>query len=284
MDKIKFIVDSTSDITLEIAEKYDITVLGQTVRFGDESYIETEELSSKDFWKKLKAYDGFPKTAQINITRMVDAFTEYSDRKIIFVALSSKASGTIQSATLAKNMVLEEHPDADITIFDSQSFSYGYGYWVREAARKAMEGETDVQKLISFMEEGIKKTSIYFVVDKLDYLQNGGRLSPAAKFIGNVLDIKPVLAIVDGLILNVAKVRGSKKVLPKLVDMMLEDGYDIENQTILVLHSDEKELAQKAKEKISEKVNVKGFEEVIIGGTVGANTGPGVIGIMCLKK
>lgn len=284
MDKIKIIVDSTSDITLETAEKYDITVLGQTVRFGDETFVETEQLSSKEFWKKLKEFDGFPKTAQINITKFTDAFTKFKDRKIIFVCLSSKASGTIQTATLAKNMLLEDYPDADITIVDSESFSYAYGYWVVEAARKAYEGETDVEKLVKVIKDGVKNSNVYFAVDTLDYLKNGGRLSPAAKLLGDVLDIKPILSVVDGLILNVAKVRGSKKVIPKLIDLMLEDGKDLENQEIVIFNSDNKETVEKLKAKISEKVNVKGFKDVLIGGTVGANTGPGVIGLMYLKK
>jgi DegV family protein with EDD domain len=284
MDKIKIIVDSTSDITLETAEKYDITVLGQTVRFGDDTFIETEELSSKEFWEKLKTFDGFPKTAQINITKFTDAFEKYKDSKIIFVCLSSKASGTIQTANLAKNMVLEDYPDADITIVDSESFSYAYGYWVVKAARKAYEGETDVEKIVKVIKDGVENSNVYFAVDTLDYLKNGGRLSPAAKLLGDVLDIKPILSVVDGLILNVAKVRGSKKVIPKLIDLMLEDGKDLENQEIVIFNSDNKETVEKLKAKISEKVNVKGFKDVLIGGTVGANTGPGVIGLMYLKK
>ena len=284
MDKIKIIVDSISDITLEIAEKYDITVLGQVVRFGEETFVETEELSSKEFWEKLKSFDGFPKTAQINVTKFVDAFTKFKDRKIIFIGLSSKASGTIQSANLAKGMVLEDYPDADITIVDGKSFSYGYGYWVREAAKLVCDGENDVQKIVSFIENGVEKTNVLFVVDNLDYLKNGGRLSPAAKLLGDVLDIKPILSVVDGLILNIAKVRGSKKAIPKLADLMLEDGDNLENQTVIILHSDDEELCLKAEDKIKEKANVKSFERVIVGGTVGANTGAGVLGVMYFKK
>lgn len=283
MEKIKIITDSTSDITLDVAQKYGITVLGQAIRFGEESYTETIELSKEDFWKKLREFDGIPKTAQINVTKFVDEFKKNIDSQIIFIGISGNASGTIQSANLAKNMILEENPDADISIIDSQTFTYGYGLWVIEAAKMASDGKTK-EEIIAFVEDRLSKTGILFAVGDLNYLEKGGRISPAAKMIGNVLDIKPILSIVDGLVMNVNKVRGSKKLYSKIVDMMTENGDDLENQTVYILHSDDFSMVDKMKDAINAKVKVKNIQTLLIGGTVGTNTGPDIIAVIYLKK
>ncbi len=283
MGKIKIITDSTSDVTLNEAEKYGIEILGQTILFGDKSYTETLELSADDFWVKLKEFGGIPKTSQINITKFTECYEKYKDMQMIYIAISGKSSGTIQSATLAKNMFLEENPEADITIIDSEKFAYGYGYWVVKAAIMANEGKTK-EEIVKAVTEGLAKTEVLFAVDDLTFLQKGGRISPAAKIVGNLLDIKPILSVVDGLILNVAKVRGSKKMYAKIAEMMLENGDDLENQTINILHCNNEDMIEKMENAISAKVNVKGFERRIVGGTVGTNTGPGVIAVTYIKK
>lgn len=282
MKKIKVITDTTSDINLEVANKYNIDLLGQNISFGDETYVETIELSSKDFYDKLEKYDCVPKTSQVNITKITEMFEKYhKDYKILYITISSKASGTNQSANLAKNMFLEDNADADITIYDGYSLSLGYGRLAIVAAQMAEEGK-DLDEIIPKLDYLKEKTKILFAVDTLDYLEKGGRISPTTKIIGNVLDIKPILTVANGLVESFDKVRGMKKIYSKFADIMKED-IDAE-QTVYILHANALDKVEKLKEKIDGIVDLNNVEVEYIGGTVGTNTGPGAIGIIYITK
>lgn len=284
MKNVKILIDSTSDISLETAKKYNIDILGQNIIFGDETFVETTELSPSQFYKKLKEFGGIPKTSQINITKISEKFEEYyKDFDIIFITISSKASGTYQSANLAKNMFLEEHPEASIDVFDGYSLSLGYGRLGIDAAKMAMEGKTK-DEILKKIDKTRDKVEEIFVVDDLSYLQKGGRISPTAKILGNVLDIKPILAVRDGLVTNCDKVRGEKKVYAKLVDLMMSNIDTDNEQTVYIIHGNAPEKVLKLKEKISEKTNITNIEVGEVGASVGTNTGAGVIALTYLKK
>ena len=282
MKKIKVITDTTSDISLEIANKYNIDLLGQNISFGDETFVETLELNAEDFYDKLVSFDGVPKTSQVNITKITEMFEKYyKDYKILYITISSKASGTNQTANLAKNMFLEEHDDADITIYDGYSLSLGYGRLALVAAQMANDGK-DLDEIIKKIDYLKEKTKILFAVDTLDYLEKGGRISPTTKIIGNVLDIKPILTIANGLVESFDKVRGMKKIYSKFADIM-KDEIDTEH-TVYILHAVASDKVEKLKEKIDGIVDLNNVEVASIGGTVGTNTGPGAIGIIYITK
>lgn len=283
MKNIKIITDSTSDVSLEEAKEYGITILGISIIFDDKTYKETVELSSKDFFEKMDAFGDAPKTAQIAITEMVDTFKANIDSDIIFFTLSSKGSGTNQSAHMAKEMVLEEYPDASITIIDSMAYSYVYGKWVVEAAKMANDGKT-LDEIVKVATEGIMKTKAFIAVDTLTYLQKGGRISSSAKIIGNLMDIKPILTIDEGLITSFDKVRGTKKRYFKMVDLAIERADDIENQKIVIMHGNDEENANALKDAILSRTSVKDIEIRMIGASVGAHIGPGMVAIVYQEK
>lgn len=284
MKNVKILIDSSSDISLEAAKEYNIDILGQNIIFGDETFVETLELSPSAFYEKLEKFGGIPKTSQINITKITEKYEQYyKDFDIIFITISSKASGTFQTANLAKDMFLEEHPDASIDVFDGFNLSIGYGRLGFAAAQMAMDGKgkdeilTELARLRDKVEE-------IFVVDDLNYLQKGGRISPTAKILGNVLDIKPILKIQDGLVTGCDKVRGEKKVYTKLVDLMMSNIDTDEKHTVYILHGSAPEKVEKLKEKIAEKTDIADIKVNEVGASVGTNTGAGVIALTYLKK
>ncbi len=283
MEKIKIITDSTSEVTLEEAKEYDITVMGISIIFGDKVYRETLELTKEEFFNKLEEYGDIPKTQQIPISEIVDEFKRNIDSKIIFFTLSSKGSGTNQTVHMAKEMVMEEYPDADITIIDSMAYSFVYGHWVIEAAKMAKEGKSR-DEIVETATKGIADFQAYIAVDTLTYLQKGGRISSSAKIIGNLMDIKPILVIEDGLIMSYDKVRGEKKRYFKMVDLAIENADDIANQKVYILHGNAPEKAQALKDALLSRTEVREIETRIIGASVGSHIGPGVVAILFKKK
>ncbi len=283
MKKIKLMTDSASDISLELAKQYNIHVIPIHIVFGEESYLDQVEMDSEAFYAKQQQFSGAAKTAQITVTEHMDAFRQYmADYAIIYIPISSKGSGTFQSANLAKSMLLEEDETADITILDSMNFSYGYGMWVLEAA-KLLQGGASKEEIVSYLEDKFARTEVLFTVDTLDYLQKGGRISPAAKMVADVLDIRPILVIEDGLVMNRDKVRGRKKLYPKMVEQIVGRADHIENQLVGIVTANAPEKAEEMAQLLKERAGVEHIVTAPIGACVGVHTGPGAIGIIFLR-
>lgn len=282
MDKIILMTDTTSDITLEMASELGIHLIPINIILEDVSYKDKYELGTDEFYAKMSSMEGMPKTAQISVQEHMDEFKKFSDdHSIIYVTIASQASGSHQSAQIAKTEILEENPNADITIIDGKSFSYAYGYWVMEAAKMLNSGAPK-EEVISFIEEGISKTDVRFVVDTLDYLKKGGRISGAAKLFATVLDIKPILTIQDGLVMTVDKVRGLKNAISKSADTAIEESANLDK--IVVVHGNDTEKLNLTIDTIKSKADFKEIVTGVVGPTVGSHTGPGVIGIIYFKK
>ncbi len=275
MDKIKIMTDSASDITLEDAEKYGIHIIPINLTIDGKSIKDRYDITIGEFYDYLATHDEIPKTSQITVNEHLEEFKKFSDEySIIYVPISSKGSGSFQSAVIAKNEIMEENPDADITIIDSMSYSYGYGYWVLEAAKMVQNGATK-EEIISMIEEGLPSSGIILAPLTLDYLVKGGRISSTTKIIANVLDINPIMAIEDGLVTNRDKVRGKKKVISRMVDIINEEADLSSNRPIIIVHGMLPEIAQKMKEKLLEKTGFKNVITAEIGPCIGIHTGPG---------
>lgn len=284
MDKIKIITDTASDVSLETAEKYGIHLIPINLNIGGKNVKDRYEITCEEFYKYLETSDEIPKTSQISVAEHISEFKKFSDEySIIYIPISSAGSGTMQSAMLAKNEILEENPNADITIVDSMTYSYGYGFWAVEAAKMVSAG-AEKEEIISMLKEKLAKTDVIFTTETLEYLQKGGRISPTAKIVANILDINPILKIEDGLVVGKDKVRGKKKVFPKMMEIINQNALQDKSQTITLLHGNAPEKAETVKKMIEEKT---GFTNIIteeVGPTVGIHAGPGVIGIAYLAN
>lgn len=284
MKPIKIMTDTASDITLEIAEKYGIELLPINISFGDTQYKDRYDISAEEFFKMLESAEELPKTAQITVSEHYDGFKKYSDDfTIIYCPISAKGSGTAQSANMAKQMIEEENPDADIRIAQCNTFTYGYGLWIIEAA-KMVENGANADEIVAMLNKNIADTEIIFAVEDLKYLRKGGRISPAANILANVLDIKPILTIDDGLVTGKDKVRGSKKLFKKLLDILVQDAREDYDQTIVILHGMVPDKAEILKNQLLENTPFKNTVTIEVGPTIGVHTGPSVIAYAFLKK
>lgn len=281
MKKIKIITDSASDIAVKLAEENGIHIIPLNVSFGEETFKDGYDISNREFYSRIKTADELPKTAQVSINDFVEVFKKYAEYDIIYIGLSSVASGTYQNSFIAKGMVQDENPDIDITLIDSRNFTYGYGMWVLLAAQMAENGASR-EEIVSYLQECFEDSEIMLSVSTLEYLQKGGRISSTAKVVANVLDIHPVLCTKDGMINSFSKARGSKKLLGKIADIVAERIGDCHQ--ISVLHTDSPEMAQALKELLAEKIPDAKFFEAEAGPCIGVHAGPGAFGAIYRKK
>jgi DegV family protein with EDD domain len=181
------------------------------------------------------------------------------------------------------DQVREQYPDFKLTIIDTKCASLGMGLVVLKAAELADSGIAydELVEKIRFQAEHMEHI---FTVDNLDYLARGGRVSKASAFVGGLLNIKPLLHVEDGKLVPLEKIRGRKKVLQRMVEVMKERGTDFNGQTIGISHGEDEETALFLQEKIKEQLGSDSFYISNIGSAVGAHAGPGTIALFFLNK
>ena len=287
MSKIKFMVDSTSDIPKEVAEKYNVSVVGLSMTFEDGTYTDWYELSGKAFYDKLRASKAAVTTSQPPMSAIADemkAILEQRYDEIIFYTISSKGSGTYNCANLAKESVLESYPQAKIHIVDTLTYSYFITMALLRGVQLYEEGKSG-EKIVEESVQYLKSLDVVFLVDTLTYLERGGRINKATMILGNMLNIKPVLSVRNGIIDTVDKFRGSKNVIRKLIEKAKSFGYNPQNPDFAIVHSDAEEKANELLTAIREEnPNAEPVLFGMLGGAVGAHTGPGVVALFFVRE
>ncbi|WP_297634014.1 DegV family protein [uncultured Clostridium sp.] len=279
---IKIVTDSTSYISKEYIEKYDIEVASLNVIMNGISRREVE-IDNRYFYEEMNESSELPKSSQPMPQEMVDIFKNIVEKgdSVVGVFISSKMSGTYSTANMAKNMVLEEYPDAEIVILDSETNCMQLGFIAVQAARSAMEGKS-IDEVIDDAKKVIKSSRFLFTPETLEYLKKGGRIGTAATLFGNMLKVKPILTIIDGETSIFKKVRTRKKAIDEIVEETLSD---IENGglgDIIVHHINCEEEGLKLAKVLEERLNRK-IKIQSIGPVVGLHVGPGSIGIAYYK-
>lgn len=274
---IKIITDSASDLPQNIAQKYGIEVLPLLVFVNDQEYLDGVTLSPDALYKAMKE-GASVKTAQIPLNFFVERFTGYAqeDHHRIYLAFSSKLSGTYQTAVLAYEMVKETHPEFEMTIVDTKCVSLGLGLMAIQAA-KMVEDAGDYASVMAFVNKAMTTTEHVFSVDDLTYLFRGGRVSKSQALMGNLLNIKPILKVEAGALVPFDKVKGRKKRLLKMFDYVKTHGKSLGNQTIGIAHALNEEDALAIKEHFETVYGTKDFVIESLGCAVGAHCGPGLI-------
>ncbi len=280
MNKIKIITDSLSDIPKKLADELNITVVPLTVRFGTEEYKDGIDITNEDFYRKVEKSEEIPSTSQVPPSEFKSAYEkalEEGYEYIIVINGSSRVSGTHQSAILAKN----ELDNENIHVIDSRSLSFGCGMIVVKAARMIKENKSidEVLEEINKMVDGAEQI---FSVLTLKYLHKNGRLSTSKMVLGNLLNVKPILAIVDGVVEPIDKVRGSKKLIKKMIEISKERGLK-EGSMIGIGHACDIDRVEDLKREVENNLNP---EEIIvseIGPTIGTHAGPGTLAIFFIR-
>lgn len=276
---VRILTDSTSYIDDEVREEMDIRRVSLNISFGDHSLRETD-ISNKDFYKMMEV-KGIPTSSQPSIGELCQEMekTVSVGDSLCGIFLSSDMSGTFSTAQLAKEMVLEKYPDAQIEIIDSRSNSMQLGFAVLQGARAARAGKS-LAEVKEAVLQNIKRSRFLFIPDNLDYLKKGGRIGGAGALIGNLFKIIPILTVEEGKVLVLTKVRHKDKAILAMIDKMLEDIRDHGLGEIAVHHINCLTEAQALVRKIKEKVAISNIKVVPIGPVIGLHVGPGAIAIV----
>ncbi|MGG1330718.1 DegV family protein [Bacillus tropicus] len=282
---VKIITDSAADLPVELLQAYDIDLI--PLRVYDEAeteYLDGVTLESVTLLQKMREGAVY-RTSLPSLETFQEKFVSYAKEgnPCIYLAFSSELSGTYQSSVLIKEEVKETYANLDLEIIDTKCASLGQGLVVLEAAKMAKDGASkeDILKRVDFLMNHMEHI---FTVADLQYLVRGGRLSKVAGFIGGLLNIKPILNVEEGRLVPLEKVRGKKKVLGRIVDIMEERGKELKGQTIGITHGDDLETAEALKALITERFGCEVFIVNTIGAAIGAHTGPGVITLFFLNK
>ena len=273
---IRIIADSVSDIPHDYREKYQIEILPLMVNFEEESFRDGVDLQPEEFFLKLKQANKLPTTSQVNPGTFIEAFERViaSGDEAVVILMSSEMSGTYNAAVSAVDYLGTDK----ISVIDSRAISFGYGLLVIEAARMALAGANRFE-IVAAINEQVPKMVNLFIVDTLEYLQKGGRLSASEAFIGNLLSIKPIITIEDGKLKSLDKVRGRKKAVKWILDYLEREQIDLSDKTIGFFHADDSKHMEEFMQEILQKHSPKEIICSTVGTVVGTHSGPGCVAI-----
>ncbi|MGA2502466.1 MAG: DegV family protein [Anaerolineales bacterium] len=278
MSKVAVITDSTAYIPDSILIEHNITVVPQVLIWGEETFRDGVDIMPDDFYKRLETAKVMPTTSQVAIIDMKIAFEKLleSGYDVLGIFISAKLSGTMQSATQAREM-LKKAVDK-IAIVDSNSTAMAMGFHVLLAARAAQAGTslTECQKIA---EKAREHTGVYFVVDTLEFLRRGGRIGGAQALLGSALNIKPILELRDGRIESVEKVRTKSKAIDRMTDLVAEKVAGLTPVRLATLHANAENEARTALNAAS--LRLQPIESIFasVSPVIGTHAGPGTIGL-----
>lgn len=287
---VQIISDSGSDVLAAEAEEKDLVILPLKVNFGGVEFLDGKTISHREFYEKLIETDMMPTTSQVPPAEYEEAFRKAlsEGKEIVCITLSQKLSGCYQSALIAREDVLEDHPNAKIHVLDGANACLGQKVLVELAIRLRDEG-MDCEKMVEVLENMKKRVRLVALIDTLEYLIKGGRLSKGAGMVAEMLSIKPVVAVENGEVVVLGKARGSKNVNNKLTEMIDKSGgIDFSLPYTLAYSGLSTALLDKY---VADSGRL--FENVIsaeelpvasIGATIGTHVGPGAVGVAFFAK
>lgn len=284
-NNITLMIDSGSDFEPYLADSlnYPIRVIPLHLFIEGKEYLDGVDISKDNFYKEMEKANELPKTSQPTPHNFYEIFSEelYKGRKVLFIGISSKLSGTIQSANLAKSMLSEEEQQ-NIYIVDSLNASAAILHLLFKANSLLSSG-LSIEDTFNELETYRTKIKLYALLDTLENLKKGGRVSFAQAAIGGLLNIKPLITVEDGLVESVDKFRGRKKGLSSLSDMVNDSDKNIDYSKVFIAHSyvDEEQL-----KKDIEELKLESFKEIIylkLGTTVGTHVGTNTIGVVYVE-
>lgn len=271
---MKLIIDSTVDINSAIKDRF--TIVPLTVHFGEEEYIDGVTIDHKQFYEKLIESDALPTTSQASPAAFAKVFEEATadGDEVVCITVSSKLSGTYQSACIAA----EDFP-GKVFVVDSRSAAIGSGI-LAELALKSMDEGMGAKELAEHLEEIKEKIIVIAMLDTLEYLKKGGRISKTVAFAGGLLSIKPVVAIDDGEIKILGKARGSKQGNNLLVQEIHRAGGVDFSKPVLLGYTGLSDLLLKKYIEDSSTLwqdAVTELNTTVIGSVIGTHAGPGAV-------
>ena len=273
---VRIVTDSTADIPAQQAAALGIVVVPLTVFFGNEAFLDGMELDNEGFYRKLATSRDLPRTSQPSPASFQEAYTRLIDEgadSILSVHLSSKLSGTYQSACTARDSLPENAKTVPIEVVDSLSISVGMSRAILLAAQQAREGH-GLEEIKAHLLDQLSRTRILAVLDTLEFVRRGGRIGGARAMLGNMLSFKPIISLKDGEVVPVEQPRTRSKAYARIAELLATAG-NVEHVSIAA-SSDEvgQQLAQAIKTRYQGELPI-----YLLGAVLGTYTGPGTAAI-----
>ena len=280
MAKYIIIANDTCDLPENLLKDMDVTMLPLGINIGDETLV---NVPPETFYQKLRE-GAMPTTNAANPNQYIELFESalQAGEDILCLAFSSALSATYSSAVMAAEEMSEKYPDRKIYVVDTRAASLGEGLLVRSASALKKAGKT-IDQVRDWVEETKLQVSHWFIVDDLQHLKRGGRVSAAAAVMGGMLGIKPVLRVDDeGRLVPADKARGRQAAIKRLFTQIEKAGVNLSEETVYISHADCYEDAKGLGDEIKEKLGAKDVVINYIGPVIGSHTGIGVIALFFL--
>ncbi len=278
---IRIVIDSTSDVTQDIIDKYNLVMVPLTVNFEHESFMDKIELSTEAFFEKLSSSEKLPTTSQVSPGIFVRAFSDIllNGDEVLGIFLASEFSGTYESARIAKDMIGSDR----IHIIDSRSVCLGTFSLILEAIELVNQNK-NINEIVESLENVKDKIVAVAALDTLKYLEKGGRLSKGQAVVGSLLNIKPIIGISEGKLSVIDKIRGKNKTIKWFDEWIEKNNFNLSDKTVLLFHARNTEQLKILRETIEHKYNIKNIIEAEVGAVIGTHAGPGVLAVGFLNK
>ncbi|MGD1992706.1 MAG: DegV family protein [Anaerolineae bacterium] len=279
-EEVAIVTDSTCDIPPELVKEYGITIVPLYVLWGEEQLVDGQDIDTATFYARLPEDPHHPSTSQPTPTDFVRVFEDIQARDIIVITVSKELSGTHASASQARQQVGKR-----CHVVDSRSLSMGLGWQVLAAARAREQG-AGVEGMIAAAERVRRMSSLILTVDTLEYLHRGGRIGAAAKFLGSVVQLKPLLVVNHdtGVLEPVGRVRTRKRALGRLLEETFERVDPGKPTRVAIIHGAAAEGAQALLEGVERICEPREVITSAITPVLGVHGGPGVVGLCAYNE
>ena len=281
MNKIALITDTTSDLSREVIEKYNINVLPFRIIYSDREYLDNVDITSQEVYKNMEKE--VPTSSLPSMKDMEELFLRLEEQgytHAIAITLSTGLSGIFNAIKLTS----ENHPGINTHLCDSQSIALGEGLIVTECGKLIEEGKS-FEEVVTAIPSIKNRIHLYFVVGTLEYLKRGGRIGKVSGTIAELLNIKPIITVdTDGKYITCEKVRGRKQSLNKLIELT-NNILDKKKCKVYIVHGEAEEESKKVMESLRPHPNIVSIE---FGGYIspvsGVHSGPGLVGLVCIEE
>ena len=278
MPNIAVVTDSTTYMPAELLKKHNISVAPQVLIWGDQTYKDGVDIQSGEFFTRLKTAKVMPTTSQVAVISFQEIFQGLVDKgfEVLALLVSSKLSGTVQSAMQAKDLMGSARDK--VNVVDSQSVAMALGFQALAVAR-SIEAGASLKEAIALAEKSHEYTGVFFAVDTLEFLHRGGRIGGAQRFIGSALNLKPILAIQDGKVEGIERIRTKSKAQDRVLELVIEKVAGRSPVRLATLHANAAEEAKALLARAEQAL--KPVESILteVSPTVGTHAGPGTVGL-----
>ncbi len=278
MSPIALVADSTVYMPQDLVERYGVHIVPVRVVWEGKTYLDGIDITPEEVYARLKTAKTLPTTSQPPVQDFLNVFKRLHEEgyDILTITLSSKLSGTFGSAQQARQMI----PEARIEVVDSKMVAMAMGFQILTVARALEENPNmTLEEAKALAERAREHTNVLFLVDTLEYLHRGGRIGGAARLLGTMLNLKPLLTLEDGIIVPAGKVRTMRKALRRLLDLLEERIAGRRPLRLAALHVDAEEQAHRLMDMAVERFQPEEVYYTTVSPAVGVHLGPGTVGL-----